>query len=240
MTSQPPPALWGADALTAHLDAFRSNQFATFANKGRSTTDLISIDGLFDRFLNGAVNPRPWYPMSFMLRSHSAYRAAVSTIMGGQLYESQALMRLCLEHAAYGFYIGADQGRMERWLRRSDSDANRNAVRREFHNDKIRAKLNAEAPSLSKVYDQLYNRLIEFGAHPNEQGYTQSSALREEDGSVYFDTLYLQGDGLPLDLAMKTAAQVGMWPLLIMQVMYRERFELLGIKPMLDEIRQRF
>ena len=121
MTQIAPPG-WGQDALTDYLSSYRSNQFATFANKGQSMTDLIQIDGLFHRFLVGAINPRPFYPMTFMLRAHSAYRAGVGAVMAGQLYESQALLRLCLEHAAYGFYIGADKDRMERWLRRGDSD----------------------------------------------------------------------------------------------------------------------
>jgi len=202
--------------------------------------DLIHIDALFERLLKGAINPRPFYPMNFMLRAHSAYRAGIGAVMGGQLYESQALLRLCLEHAAYGFYIGADKDRMERWLRRGDSDATRKAVRKEFHNDKIRAHIEGQAPVLCRQYDYLYSQLIELGAHPNEQGYSLHSTITKEGGDTQFNALYLQGDGLNLDLSIRTAAQVGLWPLLVMQLLYRERYELLGIREELEELRKRF
>lgn len=239
MTQIAPPG-WGQDALTDYLSSYRSNQFATFANKGQSMTDLIQIDGLFHRFLVGAINPRPFYPMTFMLRAHSAYRAGVGAVMAGQLYESQALLRLCLEHAAYGFYIGADKDRMERWLRRGDSDEHRKGLRKEFHNDKIRAYIQGHAPVICDQFDHLYNLLIEFGAHPNEQGYSLNSTITKVKGDVHFNAIYLQENGPPLDLAMRTAAQVGLWPLHLMQLLYAPRYELLGIRAELDELRRRF
>lgn len=239
MAIQTPPDHWGEDSLTQHLQTYGSNQFATFANKGQPMEDLIHIDALFERLLKGAINPRPHYPMLFMLRSHAAYRAGVGAVMAGQLYESQAVLRLCLEHAAYGFYIGADRNRMERWLRRGDSDGNRTAVRKEFHNNKIRAYIEGQAPVLCGQFDLLYNQLIEFGAHPNEQGYSLNSTITNVSGNTHFDALYLQKDGLPLDQSIRTAAQVGLWPLLLMQLLYRERYELLGIRAELNELRKR-
>jgi hypothetical protein len=240
MTSEAPPNGWGADALTSYLQDFRRNQFATFANKGQATKDLVTIDELYGRLMVGAVNPRPFYPLNFMLRAHAAYRAGVSAIMGGQVYEAQSLLRLCLEHAAYGFYVGSDKERLERWLRRGDSDANRKAVRKEFHNDRIRAHISARAPVLGDHFNVLYDRLMDFGAHPNEQGYSLNSTIIRDDSHVHFNAIYLHGDGLPLDLGMRTAAQVGLWPLHLMQLLYRERYELLGIRGELDELRKRF
>ena len=158
MTTQPMPPGWGDDSLSDYLKAYRTNQFATFANKRQAMQDLIRIDALYEQFLKGAINPRPFYPLQFTLRAHSAYRAGVGAVMAGQLYESQALLRLCLEHAAYGFYIGEDKERMECWLRRGDSDANRKAVRKEFRNDKIRAHIEARSPVLSGHFEHLYSQ----------------------------------------------------------------------------------
>ena len=239
MATQAPPDHWSEDSLTEYLQAYRSNQFATFANKGQSMKDLIQIDALFQR-LQGAVNPRPLYPMNFMLRAHSAYRAGVGAIMGGQLYESKAVLRLCLEHAAYGFYIGSNSDRMKRWLCRGDSDANRNAVRKEFQISKIKAEIRNHAPKLSRHFDYLYNQLIDLGAHPNEQGYSLNSTIIKIDGDSHIKTIYLQEDGAPLDFSIKIAAQVGLWSLFIMQLLYPERYELLGIREKLEELRNRF
>src|SRR3546814_15809579 len=117
---------------------------------------LIKIDGMCDRF-RGAINPRPFYPMGFLLRAHAAFRAGVGAIMAGQLFESQALLRLCLEHAAYGFYIGADEGRMERWLRREESDENRKALTKEINKDKIKAHIPDTAPIICTQFNPLKN-----------------------------------------------------------------------------------
>lgn len=234
------PAQWGTDTLTHYLEAYRANQFATFANKRSVMADLIKIDGMFDRF-RGTINPRPVYPMGFMLRAHSAFRAGVGAIMGGQFFESQALLRLCLEHAAYGFYIGADRGRMERWLRRGDSEDNRTAMRKEFHNDKIKDHLQAAAPVMREQFDRHYRQLIEFGAHPNEMGYSLNMTIERTDaGDAIIQTVYLQSDGVQLDIGLKVAGQIGLWALHLMQLLYRERFELLGIRAELEGLRTRF
>jgi hypothetical protein len=239
--TQASPQGWGADNLTEYLEAYRANQFATFANKRASMADLIKIDAMFDRFLNGAINPRPFYPMGFMLRAHSAYRAGVGAVMAGQLFEAQALFRLCLEHAAYGFYIGADTDRMERWLRRGDSDDNRRAVRKEFHNDKIRAHIEGSSLVMREHFDHHYSQLIEFGAHPNEMGYSLNTTMQRNDaGDRTIETVYLQADGIQLDNGLKIAGQIGLWALHLMQLLYRERFELLGIRADLEDVRQRF
>src|SRR3546814_9858796 len=119
---------------------------------------LIKIDGMCDRF-RGAINPRPFYPMGFLLRAHAAFRAGVGAIMAGQLFESQALLRLCLEHAAYGFYIGADEGRMERWLRREESDDNRKELRKEFHHYQINDHIHATATEIGEQFYRLYTQI---------------------------------------------------------------------------------
>lgn len=240
MQRKPVPRGWGDDPLTAYLDNYHDNQVATFANKQQQVADLIRIDGLMLKLLHGAINPKPLIPMSFMLRAHAAYRAAAGAIMAGQLYEAQTVMRLCLEHAAYGFYIGGDEERWKRWMNRNDSVANKKVVRDEFQHGKIKGYIAGHAKKLGERFEKLYDRLIDFGAHPNEQGFSLNSAIRKDGGNVHFDTIYLQGDGLPLDLALKTLGQVGLWVLFVMQPIYKERYELLGIRAELDEVRRRF
>src|SRR3546814_9810038 len=90
--TQSSPLGWGTDTLTDYLEAYRANQFATFANTASAMGYLIKIDGMFDRF-RGAINPRPFYPMGFLLSAHAAFRAGVGAIMAGQLFVSQALLR---------------------------------------------------------------------------------------------------------------------------------------------------
>ncbi len=234
------PAGWGDDTLTSYLEDYRNNHFATFVGKQDEVGDLTAIDGMLKKLLEGARDPKPFVPMTFLLRSHSAYRAAAGAVMAGQLFEAQALLRLCLEHAAYGHYIGVDNAMWERWMRRHDSDAHRKAVRNEFTGAKVEKKLEAADPSVAKAYKTLYERLIDFGAHPNEKGFSMSSNIRREHGDVHIEAIYLHGDGLPLNLALKTTAQVGIAALRIGDLLYPQRFRDLGLDLGLATIMKRY
>jgi hypothetical protein len=235
------PPGWGDDPVTRYLNDYRGNQFATFANKRREIGDLIKIDGLLRRLVDGAIDPKPRRPMFFLLRSHAAFLAALGATMAGQVNEAQALLRLCLEHANYGFYIGPDVPRWERWMARNDNEASKKVVLKEFHASRLKEALVAKAPEIGKRYVMLYERLIDFGAHPNEQGYSISSSIdKTEDGTTHLNTIYLHPDGLPLAMAMKTASQVGICALLIAQMIYPGRFELLRIRDDLDVLRTRY
>ncbi|WP_152046747.1 hypothetical protein [Aureimonas psammosilenae] len=226
--------------MTEYLEEYRGNQFATFANKREAVSHLITIDGLFLRLLEGAVNLRPHIPAFFLLRSHAAYRAAVGAVMGGQVYEAQAMLRLCLEHGSYSLYLGNNAERWSRWMARQDGEAQRKTVKAEFSYGKILRHVTNEAPKLAKILSELYERVIDLGAHPNEQGFSLNSVIREEGGNTHFDTIFLHGDGLALNAGLRLSAQVGLWPLHVGQLIYRERYELLGLREELQKLGARF
>jgi len=235
------PESWGDDSLTAYIEEFRGNQFATFVGKPAEVADLITLDSILKKLLDGALDPKPLIPMTFLLRAHSAFRSAVGAVMAGQLYEAQALLRLCLEHAAYGHYIGGDVDLWERWMRRNENEKNKDAIRKEFSAGKVKRKLQAVDAKTGAAYETLYERLIDFGAHPNEKGFSMSSALRRQpNGDVHFDALYLHDDGLPLHLALKTTAQVGISVLRIGRIIYPQRFKDLELDTDVDTIMRRY
>lgn len=239
--SQATPTGWGKDRLTKYLDDYRGNQYATFANKRSEVIDLITIDAKFCKLLDGATNPRPLIPMYFLLRAHSAYRAATGAIMAGQVYEAQALLRVCLEQGAYGHYIGDDQARWEVWMNRHDSDAATKAVRAEFTHGNISRHIAAANAGLGDIYTTLYDRTIDYGAHPNERGASLSSMMVDmDDGGKQFLTIYLHGDGLLLDYGLRSAAQVGLWVLRVAQDIYPTRMQALGIQHQLADMIKRF
>lgn len=160
--------------------------------------------------------------------------------MAGQVVEVYALLRLSLESAAYGFYINKDNARAELWLRRHDGVADKKKVRSEFQQKKIEDHIVATAPVLADIFKTLYERTIDYGAHPNERGFSTNSMIVEEEEQTEFLQIYLQGDGVQLDLALKTTGQVGIWALSIFQLIYPEKWELLGIKHELIELRKHF
>ena len=236
-----PPTGWGNDPLTGYLDQYRDNQLATFANKRSVVIDLTTIDNLFRKLVDGAVNPDPIYPMNFLGRAHSAFLASAGAAMACQVYESQTLLRVCLEQGAYAFYIGNNTDRWKLWMGRHDSKESKQKVRDEFMYGKIRNYLTDKFPILGKNYSELYDRVIDYGAHPNERGASLSSMSEViEDGGQRFSAIYLHEDGLALDLCLKTTAQIGILVLLIAQEIYPARFQATGIKYQLKDIAARY
>ncbi len=169
------------------------------------------------------------FPMQFMLRSHSTFLAAGLCAMAGQAYESTVLQRSCLETAAYGLFIGCDHERAKTWLGRHDSKEATADVRNAFSFGKIKRHLEKAHADIAPQFEMLYESTIDFGAHPNERGFSSNIKVRREKERRVFDTIYLHEDGPQLDFALKGAGQVGLWSLLAFQKLYPARYDEMGV-----------
>lgn len=233
-TTQIAPKLWAKDRLTEYIENCRTNQFATFANKAAFKL-LLEIDDCFFKVLDKPINPRPWFPFQFIHRSHSSWRSACGMVMAGQVQEANAMLRLSLETAAYGYYISTDNSNAEAWIKRNDGVTELRDFKKKFQHVTIKQKIIGDADKLGRIFEQLYERTIDYGAHPNERGFSLNSSISEGADAIEFLQIYLQGDGLPLDFALKSTAQIGVWNLGIFQLVYPQKWELLGLKAKLEE-----
>ena len=89
--------------------------------------------------------------------------------MSGQAAETYASLRLCLENGLYGLYPSQHPGSRETWLRRHDSDQAKQRVRSEFTIRNLFDSLRGLDTKEAAVAEQLYERCIDYGAHPNER-----------------------------------------------------------------------
>ncbi len=233
-----PPPRWGGDELTRFLDSARKNQFATFVNKMPETKKIVEIDGIFVRVIPAEVTFRQLTVGFLMHRAHSAYRAAASCAFAGQSAELYPLLRLMLEQGGYAILINRKPALEEVWLNRRESDANRAEVRREFTQGKIKDTTASSDPRLKDGYCTLYERTIEFGAHPNELSVTANVTIEKKENQTDFNPIYLHRDGSALDLSLRTLAQVGVCVLLIFEKIFPEWFELLGVSSELSKLRK--
>jgi hypothetical protein len=87
-------------------------------------------------------------------------------------------------------------------------------------------------------FEELYQRTIDFGAHPNERSVTGNMKMTKEPGKRTMTAIGLHGDGLALDHALKTVAQCGMTSLEMLQIPFHARFELLGVNAATLELRK--
>lgn len=158
--------------------------------------------------------------------------------MSGQVPDTFPVLRACLEYALYALHINANPALGEVWVRRHDDAASLRRVRQEFTHTAVIATLEAKDANLHPVIQQLYERSIDFGAHPNERAITGSMTIQREPGRVELQQIYLHGDSLSLDLGLKTTAQIGLGCLCIFQHIFLERFRILGIQDMIDQLRR--
>ena len=218
----PTPPHWGDDELTKFLDSVRKNQFATFVHKPE-TKRIIGIDESFGRVLEGWINPRDMTAALLMFRAHSAHRAAASCAFSGQFAELHPLLRLMLEQGGYAFLINRNPELGEVWLNRHESDADRAKVRSAFTITNIRDALTSSSDEyLKDSFYKLYERTIDFGAHPNEISITSNLEITEKEDHKEYISKYLHTD--VIDSSLRTLAQVGVSVLLIFQeAPYSER-----------------
>jgi hypothetical protein len=172
------------------------------------------------------------------LRSHSAFRAACEHATAGQIADAFPALRACLEYAAYALHIVKHPGLEEVWLRRHDNDTAKDRTRSEFVLAKLRDSIGCCNQKAAKIFQDLYQRTIDFGGHPNERSVTGNLRIIEKEDRKEFQQAYLHGDGVALGHTLKTTAQVGLCALEILREIYSPRFDLLGVSERMLKLRK--
>lgn len=228
MSEKPPPG-WGDDPLTRFLEDAYKNRWASFANKPSALKLLVRIDGCYATVLADWANPRPALAAMLAYRSHAAFRASCEHALAGQAADVWPSLRACLEFSAYCLHLAKNPDLSEIWLGRHDDDDAMGALLKAFTAAKIKATVKASDRKIEAVYAHLYQRAIDFGAHPNERSVTSSLRIIEGAGKTEYVQSYLVGDGLALEHGLKSVAQAGVCALNILHVAYPARFAEVGM-----------
>lgn len=229
------PTKWGSFELCRSLDLARSNQFATFQNCQSGFRRLNEINDCFELMGNNMSNPNSLLPALLFARSHSSFIGACGAGMCGASAEAFALSRLAIEHAGYALLIHSRPALGEVWLNRS---SDKKSVRGAFTNAAVRDALQKADQALAKIYSQIYEATIDFGAHPNEMALTGSMTVTSSANVRKYAVRYFDDRPLTICHAMKSSAEAGLCSLHVFQHVFPERFMLLGIRDKLKELRQ--
>ena len=234
---EPPPG-WGRDELTKFIDLAASNTYATFHNLKADYSKLSGIDATFYKLIHNLYNTKDWFASFFLMRAHSSFLSAVRLTLSGQIPEAYAGLRLTLENALYGFYLAKNPASRHTWLRRHDSEQAKQKVRNEFRIRTLLKTFQAEDAAEGSAVENLYERTIDYGAHPNERALSQSLGMGRGGGKVRFQIIYLNGERSALREALRDAARIGACALAMFRAVYKERFDLLGLTATLHQLRQ--
>ena len=100
---------------------------------------------------------------------------------------------------------------------------------------RVRETIKTENQAAAKKFYTLYERAIDLGAHPNELAVICN--LRTVERGEWRN-IYLHTDDTELEIALKSTAQTGVCALDILQEVFKERFELLGVRAELEALRK--
>lgn len=148
------------------------------------------------------------------------------------------VLRGCIENALYGLYLSRNPTSRETWLKRDDDKKSKQTMRNEFTAGNLLRAVQSEDVKLYDIAKELYDRTIDLGGHPNEEAFFTVMKQTEGDSKLTFHSAYLVGDEPALRLALKTCAQIGTCTLSIFQMIYPQRFDILGLSDRLNLLKK--
>jgi hypothetical protein len=235
---QEKPPGWGNDELSKFIEAAHQNQFATFFRKRDAMAKLVAIDAQFAKVTKGWLNPPSEILAMLFIRCHGAYRTACSLAMSGQAAECYVQCRSALEYAAYAVHINRNPTLGKVWLNRHVDEAGMKASKKAFQHVTVAESVKVANPHAAVRFEEVYQRTIDFGGHPNERSVTANVKMIEEPNRREMLAILQHGDGVQLEMALKTTAQCGMIALEMLETIYGAKFELLGIKAVMLDLRR--
>jgi hypothetical protein len=204
----------------------RDNGYATFVRCHKGFEHLIEISNIFSSAIEYMKNSKEYFALLFFIQARSRFWAALRLATATQIPEAYALLRVTLENALYGWYTYKNKHLAETWLRRHESEAHMQEVKNKFVIREMLDLLIREDDKLGGIVKKLYDRCIDFGAHPNELALSSSLKITETEADIRFDVSHLTDDGTAIVLCLKTSAQVGAACLNILKLIIPERFEI--------------
>ena len=242
MTATVPPD-WGDDPLSAYFRTAEYNDRASAANYPhvfellkRTNAAMESAEAVVRR----DSQPNLVIPRFLQIPVRSAFLAACRLALSGQLVEAHAVLRVGIEEAWYALHIATPivpnggqnasaMPRWEIWMRRTDDEAAKRRCKNEFTIRNVRTTHERIDPATAARLHAVYETLIDFGAHPNEQGLLSSITKTEDEREIQYQIGILAPHEVPLMMSLRLAVAVAVGALKIFQRIFPERFVLMSI-----------
>lgn len=177
------PEEWDKFSLCNYLHEMERQIVSVFANERERLQPLLD----FDEQISGnasAVFHRaaPGPSIMLFMRMFSVLRAASRVVLCGQFYEARAVMRSALECSVYANALHADGALQKVWEGRDANETSRKAARRAFQWKTLVYKLELRDAQLAARVTNVYESLIDLGAHPNPGGVMGGVEVVEVEG----------------------------------------------------------
>ena len=200
------PESWSNDELTTYADCFLGNVVSTSVSGSEDYETLKHLDSIFMEIAGALANPTAIIPAILLMRAHASFRAGSLLAMAGMNPETFVQLRNCLETAMYALHMDRIEGAEEVWISRHDDDDALRRCKREFQFSNVMRTLERSDQEHADVARTLYERTIDFGAHPNERAMTANLVINEQDDGQHLLQSYLAPGTLPHRHSMNSAA----------------------------------
>ena len=233
---QTEPPGWGDDTLSQFMSAGWRNAVHSFTEDPEHFQPLAEIDGVYRRLIENLADNPEQLAGTLLIRAHSAYLAAASLAVAGQVAEAYRLMRGSLQAALLGLFVAENPERQKLWAGRND-DAARARTRIDFNHERLVEHLRTVDAATAKISAKLRERTLEHESHPNTYA---AISKRKEAGDSRFDftrEYFVTGDEVQ-GYCLRTVAQVGICALSILFYVFPESYRTLGLDDRLTKLRQ--
>jgi hypothetical protein len=230
---KPPP--WSDDPLSNFFSEAEYNERVSALNLAPIYTLLQRLHATFRRVEETVEkdNREEFLVTRFLIvRSHSSFLAAIRLAMSGQLPESYTVLRAAIEQAWYALHMAKDPQaphRAEVWLRRNEDEVSKSKCRSEFTVANVRATHESLDSVTAKQLHQLYETVIDFGAHPNQLSVLMAMRKAATEQAINYQVGILFIDIVPLVATLRMAVAVAVGALKLFQLIFPERFKLMGL-----------
>lgn len=223
------------DDLPEFFDRARHNQGVNKSAYAAWYQRIARVNNCFVYGGKNLVNPRPAISGMLFLRSQYAYKTACGLGLAGQCAEAFALVRSCLEYAGYALTIFDEPSLEGVFAQRHLDAASKGRMVRSFRISELKKVISKYDRKLSQVFDDMYNRSVDFGGHPNPHGAFRMMDVMPDDKAMW--TWAMTNDQKVIEHILKSTAQSGLAALFMFQHIFKAKFELLGIRAELDALR---
>jgi hypothetical protein len=152
--------------------------------------------------------------------------------MSGQLFESYAVLRAAIEQAWYALHIAKDPqppNRAKVWLGRNKNEVAKSKCKSEFTVANVRRTHESLDSVTAEQLHQLYETMIDFGAHPNQRGVLGTMGKSATGKEINYQVGILFIDTVRLVATLRRAVAVAVAALKVFQLIFPERFKLIGL-----------
>jgi len=215
--SELPPG-WATDELSFFLNESHLNSLATFFQRPDDFHQLLLLNAEFEYARNCIRDDvlakiRDKYPnkklkdirltkedgvgMFLFLRSHSSFLASVGLCAACQTVDVYATLRVALESALYSWLCYQSDSHTEMYLSREvvQTRKEKREIGRVFSASRIIKEMREQGKQdLANICDEIYESLIDKGAHPNISAFSKNFTQEYKDERLAFGLVYMNPD----------------------------------------------